>query len=97
MNAALSKGNSYSFMLMNLATAFCQGILIYVAVRSLGVIGAPLAIGTAQLLTYPLLVRFLRRYNAWDRLGDSLLMLGGFALTGLAVWMHWDGILLLTG
>ena len=59
-------------------------------------IGAPLAIGrrTADL-TYPLLVRFLRRYNAWDRLGDSLLMLGGFTLTGLAVWIHWDRILLL--
>ena len=35
MNAALSKGNSYRFMLMNLATAFCQGILIFVAVRPL--------------------------------------------------------------
>lgn len=97
MNAALSKGDSYRFMLMNLATAFCQGILIFVAVRHLGVIGAPLAIGTAQLLTYPVLVNFLRRYNNWDRLGDSLLMLAGFSMTGLAVWIHWDRILLLTG
>ena len=32
MNAALPRADSYRFMLMNLATAFCQGILIYVAV-----------------------------------------------------------------
>ena len=58
-------------------------------------LGAAIAIAGAQVITYPLLVAFLRRYKSWDPLGDSLLMLGGFALTGLAAWMHWDEILLL--
>lgn len=97
MNAALSKGDSLRFMLMNVATAFCQGGILYVAVKAYGIPGAAIAIAVAQLLTYPLLVIFLRRYKSWDPLGDSLLILGGFAMTGLATWIHWEQILLLFG
>jgi O-antigen/teichoic acid export membrane protein len=97
MNTALSKGDSLRFMLMNVVTAACQAGFMYLGVKVYGIPGAAIAIAGAQLITYPLLVVFLRRYKSWDPLGDSLLMLGGFLMTGLAVWIHWDRILLLTG
>ncbi|WP_282063782.1 oligosaccharide flippase family protein [Roseobacter litoralis] len=95
MNAALSKGDSLRFMLMNVATAICQLGLIYIAVQGFGIAGAALAIGLAPLLTYPLLVVFLRHYNNWDPVGELGLMGLGFLITGGAVWLHWDRILLL--
>ncbi|GIT89312.1 oligosaccharide flippase family protein [Roseobacter sp. OBYS 0001] len=95
MNAALSKGDSLRFMIMNVATATCQLALIYGAVQSFGVAGAALAIGVAPLLTYPLLVVFLRRYQNWDPLGELGLMGLGFTISAGAVWLHWDAIQLL--
>lgn len=95
MDAALSRGDSLRFMLMNVATAVCQLALVYIAVQTFSVAGAALAIGAAPLLTYPLLVVFLRRYHNWDPVGELGLMTVGFMVTGGAAWLHWDQILLL--
>lgn len=95
MNAALSKGDSLRFMIMNVVTATCQLAVVYGAVQAFSVAGAALAIGIAPLLTYPLLVTFTRRYHNWDPLGELGMMGIGFVMTGGAVWLHWDRILLL--
>jgi len=95
MNAALSKGDSLRFMIMNVSTATCQLALVYLAVKHLGVIGAPLGVGLAQLLTYPLLTYFLRRYANWDFKGDAGLICAGAAVMGFACWLHYDRLLLL--
>ena len=92
MNAALAKGDSYRFMMMNIVTAVCQTLLMYVGVATYGIIGAAIAIGAAPLLTYPMLASYLRRYNNWDAVGDTLLMIAGFTATGFAVWLHRDQI-----
>ncbi|MAC81913.1 MAG: polysaccharide biosynthesis protein [Rhodobacteraceae bacterium] len=92
MNVAVAKGDTFRFMVMNVATALCQGGLIYLGVRAFGIVGAPLAIGLAPLLTYPLMAGFLRRYNNWDPLGDAVLTLGACAVIGLSVWLHFDDI-----
>ena len=95
MHAALSKGDSLRFMIVNVVTAACQLALVYAAVQAFGVAGAALAIGFAPLLAYPLMVVFLRRYRNWDPLGEMGLIALGLAVTGGAVWLHWGKILLL--
>jgi len=92
MNAALTKGDSRSFMLMNVGTAICQLALVYSAVQAWSVAGAAFGIGLAPLLSYPLLVLFLRRYNNWDFKGDIVLMSLGFAGASGAAILHWDKI-----
>ena len=92
MNAALAKGDSYRFMMMNILTAVTQTVLMYIGVRTFGIIGAAVAIGAAPLLTYPVLAIYLRRYNNWDVVGDVLLMTAGFTATGLAIGLHQDQI-----
>lgn len=95
MNVAVARGDTFRFMVMNVATALCQGVLIYFSIRSLGIVGAPLAIGLAPLLTYPLLARYLRRYNNWDPLGDAVLTLGACVVIGFSAWLHFEDIRLL--
>lgn len=92
MNAALVKGDSLRFMVINVATALCQILLLYFAVLSFGIVGAAASIGLAPLLTYPLLAVFLYRYRNWDVWGDAVLMSAGLALTGLASWLHFEKI-----
>lgn len=95
MNAALTKGDSLRFMLMNVGTAACQLALVYWGVQVWGVAGAALGIGLAPLLTYPLLAHFSRQYHNWDAKGDLALLLAGFASAGGAGVLHWDKIQLL--
>lgn len=92
MNVALTKGDSRSFMLMNVGTAICQLALVYGAVQAWSVAGAAFGIGLAPVLTYPLLVLFLRRYNNWDFKGDIILMGLGFVGASGAAILHWDKI-----
>lgn len=91
-NAALAKGDSRRFMIMNVATATVQVALLLWAAPRLGVPGAALAIGLAPLLSYPLLARVLRRYANWDPAGDAALLAGGFAITGAGLWAMRDGV-----
>lgn len=92
MHAALSKGDSYRFMMMNVATGIAQVVLTYGFVWSYGIVGVAIAIGAAPLLTYPLFAVYLKRYANWDRVGDTVLMLAGFIMTSLAVLLYWSDI-----
>ena len=95
MYVSVAKGDTFRFMLVNVTTAVAQGVLLYFSVQGFGVLGAPLAIGIAPLLTYPLLARFLKRYNNWDPLGDFMLTCGACVVIGISVWIHFDDISLL--
>ncbi len=92
INAVLTKGDSFRTMIMNVTNALLQTGFMYVFVMSIGIVGAALAIGLTQLLTYPLLAVFLRRYGSWDIRGDLALMSGGLMATGLACAWHWNEI-----
>lgn len=95
MNAALIKGDSFRFMMSNVVTAICQGVLMYLGVSAFGIPGAAFAIAAGPLLTYPLLAFYLHPYRNWDPKGEIGLMLLGFALTGAACWLYWDQIVTL--
>ena len=90
--AAVAKGDTFRFMVLNAVTAACQGVLLYLAVQSYGLVGAPFAIGLAPLVTYPLLAYFLRMYGNWDPAGDAVLMLGASAMIGFSIWLHFDDV-----
>jgi O-antigen/teichoic acid export membrane protein len=93
MNAALVRGDSFRFMVANVAIALSQTILMYIAVSSLGVVGAPLAMVCAPILTYPLIAKYLKRYGNFDFIGDIGLMILGFAVCGMICMLHVDAIL----
>ena len=93
MNAALAKGDSLRFMVMNVTNAVLQTALMYMLVMLIGILGAAIAIGLAQLISYPLLVVFMRKYENWDVRGDLLLLTMGLASTGLVCVLHWEEIL----
>lgn len=93
MHAALSKGDSYRFMIQNTVNAMIQGGLLYLFVSTYGLVGAIMAIGLTQLISYPLLAYYAHKYNSWDKLGDTGLICAGFVLTGGACWLHWQEIM----
>lgn len=95
MNAALAKGDSFRFMVMNVTTAVFQTGLMYMTIWSLGILGAGLAIFLAPLLSYPLLAVFAYRYHNWDPRGDMLLMGSAFTVMGVIIWYNRANILLL--
>ena len=97
MNAALARGDSLALMVVNVTTALCQLSILIPSVKAFGIPGAALAIGTAPLLTYPITAYYMRRHGNWDRIGDLMLFGAGYALTGSAIWLYWDGIVQLFG
>jgi O-antigen/teichoic acid export membrane protein len=93
----LARGDSKSFFYYLVATAVLQTALLFVGIHYLGVFGAIIAPGLANLLTYPIRVRFLRRHHGNDNLADAVFLTLGFVLNGFACWLHWDQIVQLIG
>lgn len=95
--AALARGDSRGFFVVNGTRAALMLTLLVLWVPGRGIGGAALALAAAALLTYPLQLRLARRHGAWDGLHD----LGGFALVGLlalvAAWLHGDLLAPLVG
>ncbi len=91
-NAALAKGDSFRFMLVNVSTAALQLSLLLVIAPVYGIAGAAMAIGLAPLLTYPVTVSVLRKYKSWDMWGDAVLFASAGVLMGFALWLHQDKI-----
>lgn len=90
-HAALARGDSRSFMIVNVATAAAQTAVLLWAAPRFGIPGAALAMGLGPVLSYPVLARVLRRYANWDPAGDAALLLFGLAVTGAGLWAVWGG------
>ncbi|MEM8729304.1 MAG: oligosaccharide flippase family protein [Pseudomonadota bacterium] len=88
----LASGDSRRFFILNCATAVLQTGLMFAGVIWFGILGVMLAPAIAILLTNPLRIYYVRKYNAWDAKADSFFMLTGFAITGTACWLHWDEV-----
>lgn len=95
--ALLANGDSRRFFLLLAGTAMAQTLLMFLIIPWLGVVGAILAPGLAALATYPMKNAFASRYKANDIGSDVAFLTLGFALNGLAVWLHWSEIRLLLG
>ena len=80
----LASGDSRGFFTLNATRAALLVALLMVLVPNLGIPGAPIAMASTTLLSYPLQVRLARKYGAWDGLHDAV-MAGASALLLLAV------------
>lgn len=81
---ALASGDSRGFFTMNAVRAVLLVTLLLVLVPRLGIPGAPLALVSTTLLSYPLQVRLARRHGAWDGVHDAV-MYGLAALVAAVV------------
>jgi O-antigen/teichoic acid export membrane protein len=88
--AALAKGDSRGFFVVNGVRAAVMVGLLALLVPGQGISGAAVALVASALMTYPLQVKLAQRHGAWDGLHD----LGAFALIAVlalvAFAMHGD-------
>jgi O-antigen/teichoic acid export membrane protein len=95
--ALLSRGDSRNFFLLLAVTAALQLTIMLVAVPVHGIGAAIVAPGIAAMVAYPLRIRFVRRHQSWDPLGDLGFLALGLAVNGAACWLVRDQIALLFG
>lgn len=88
----LAHGDSKRHFVLLTLTAMAQLTLLFTGVIWAGLFGAILATGLAVLLTYPLGVFFINRYNAWDSFGELSFMALGLGINGLICWWNWEQI-----
>jgi O-antigen/teichoic acid export membrane protein len=93
----LAAGDSKRFFVLNCSTAVLQTIFLFIGAIWFGIFGVLIAPALAILLTNPLRVHFVRKYNAWDVKSDAIFMGLGFAVNGFACWLYWDEIVKLMG
>ncbi len=89
----LANGDSRRHFILLSCTAVVQTALLFAGIIWFGIAGAILAPGLATLVTYPLRTRFIARYAADDVKADIAFLSLGFAVNGLACWLHWDALL----
>jgi O-antigen/teichoic acid export membrane protein len=92
-SALLSAGDSRRTFMLKVSSAICQLTLLFIGLAYFGLFGAIIAPGLAALMTYPLLVSFVRRYDVWDPVADAGFLLLGLTITGLACAWQWDALL----
>lgn len=90
--AYLAHGNSQAHFWLNLWRAVMQTTVLLVGVSMFGMIGAIVAPGLGVLLLYPLRVRVLRRYHAWDPAADAAVVLAGTSVVALSCWLWREDI-----
>lgn len=88
----LAAGDSRSFFSINLVTAIVQTGLMLLGAVYLGIFGVVLAKGAALMISYPLRVYQIRKYEGWDPKADLVFFAFGLTLTGIACWLYRDEI-----
>jgi len=87
---ALASGDSRGFFLLNAARAVLLVTLLIVLVPMLGLPGAPVAMASTALLSYPLQLRLARKHGAWDPLHDAVMAAIAAGLVVIVVLLHGD-------
>jgi O-antigen/teichoic acid export membrane protein len=95
--AALAAGDSkrYFVLAASRAVLVLSGLLI--GGLSFGLVGALVGQGLALLAAYPVVVWLARRMGVWDPLHDAVFAVFATAYTVLAIWLHWDAVVMLLG
>ncbi|SHH18278.1 Membrane protein involved in the export of O-antigen and teichoic acid [Cognatiyoonia sediminum] len=88
--ALLSAGDSRRSFYLKGSTAICQLTFLFAGLTFFGLFGAILAPGIAALTTYPLLVKFVKRYDVWDPIADFSYLAAGLALTMFGCYRNWE-------
>jgi len=70
---ALASGDSRGFFTLNATRAVILVTLLLLLVPKFGLPGAPLALVSTTLLSYPLQLQLARKHGAWDALHDAVM------------------------
>ena len=89
---ALASGDSRGFFALNATRAVILVALLLVLVPKFGVPGAPVAMASTALLSYPLQLRLARKHGAWDGLHDGVMALAALSLLGLVLLIHGEAL-----
>lgn len=95
--AYLAHGDSRSQFRLTWVIAVIQTGLLLLGTSQFGILGATLASGLTMMLTYPMRVRILRRYHAWDPLVDISGTVAGLCVVTLSLWLWRDSMRELLG
>lgn len=86
--AALARGDSRGFFVVNGVRAAVLIVLLVLLVPGQGIGGAAMALVGAAVIGYPFQVALARRHDAWDAPHDLAGLALILALAALAVWLH---------
>lgn len=93
--AYMAHGDGRSHFTLTGLNAFLQTGLMFLGAHYFGIFGVALAPGITMILTYPLRVKVVRRYGAWDPALDLGGFAAGMACILLSVWIWREQILAL--
>lgn len=88
----LAAGDSKNFFMINVSTAILQTIFMFAGVMWFGMFGVIIAQAIAILLTHPLRIYQVLKYDGWDPKADAFFLSLGLVLNGFACWLFWDDI-----
>ncbi|MCA0205903.1 MAG: oligosaccharide flippase family protein [Proteobacteria bacterium] len=93
----LASGDSRGFFTLNATRAALLVTLLLILVPMLGIPGAPIAMASTALLSYPLQVRLARKYGAWDALHDAVMAAVALVLLTVVLSVHGDQLSVIFG
>ncbi|WP_417626644.1 oligosaccharide flippase family protein [Pararhodobacter aggregans] len=93
----LASGDSRGFFTLNATRATLLVTLLLILVPMLGIPGAPIAMASTALLSYPLQVRLARKYGAWDALHDAVMAAVALVLLTVVLTVHSDQLSVIFG
>jgi len=93
----LASGDSRGFFTLNATRATLLVALLLILVPMLGIPGAPIAMASTALLSYPLQVRLARKYGAWDALHDAVMAAVALVLLTVVLSVHGDQLSVIFG
>ncbi|WP_323020841.1 oligosaccharide flippase family protein [Pararhodobacter sp.] len=93
----LASGDSRGFFTLNATRATLLVALLLILVPMLGIPGAPIAMASTALLSYPLQVRLARKYGAWDALHDAVMAAVALVLLTVVLTVHGDQLSVIFG
>ncbi|WP_334193325.1 oligosaccharide flippase family protein [Pararhodobacter sp.] len=93
----LASGDSRGFFTLNATRAALLVTLLLILAPMLGIPGAPIAMASTALLSYPLQVRLARKYGAWDALHDAVMAAVALVLLTVVLSVHGDQLSVIFG
>jgi O-antigen/teichoic acid export membrane protein len=95
--AALAAGDSRRFFIFSACRAGVQVLFLLVGVTWWGLLGGMIGMGIAGCLVHLVLIWLARIHQVWDPRHDVFFSVISLAIMTLALWMYWDGVIVLAG
>lgn len=84
----LANGNSRDFTIFTTGTAIARILVLLPMVSKFGLVGAALAPVVVDVLSYPILIYFIRPYKGWFPKQDVAFLIASCGVVIAAIWMN---------